>query len=109
MNQIILKGNLTRKPEIKTKGEKVSTNFTLAVNRNYSKDEVDFIFCVAYGKTAETICTYLDKGATILLSGSLQTYEKEGKTNYYISTDRVEFLSKPKKESEDTLDEDLPF
>ena len=51
MNIAILIGRMTRDPELKyTSGGKAYTNFTLAVQK--TKDEAEFIDCVAWEKTA---------------------------------------------------------
>lgn len=56
MNIIILTGRLTRDPELKYgQSGKAYSRITLAVQRKLNKDEVDFINCVGFGKTAEAI------------------------------------------------------
>lgn len=86
MNKCILMGRLVRQPEIKESGETKYLQFTLAVNRKYTKkdDEVtaDFLSCTAFGKTAEFISNYFDKGQQIIVEGRVQnnTYkDEEGK------------------------------
>ena len=50
MNVAILMGRLTRDPELKyTSNGKAYTTFTLAVQK--TKDEAEFIDCVAWEKT----------------------------------------------------------
>ena len=64
MNNIVLIGRMTKDPELKyTSTGKGNTRFTLAVSRN--KDEADFINCVAWEKTGETIAEYFRKGSQI--------------------------------------------
>ena len=75
MNKVVLIGRLTRDPELRFaagSGTAVS-RFTVAVNRQFKRDETDFINCVAFGKTAETISQYLSKGRQIALTGSIRT------------------------------------
>ena len=56
MNLIILTGRTTRDPELKFgQSGKAFCKFTLAVNRVYKKDEVDFINCTAFNKITVTI------------------------------------------------------
>ena len=66
MNKIILLGRLTKDPEIRyTPSGACVAQFTLAVDRPYTKDgsrEADFIPCVTWGKTSETIGNYVHKG-----------------------------------------------
>ena len=83
MNTVVLSGRMTKDPELKyTSGGKANARFTLAVQR--TKDEADFVNCVALEKTAETIVEYFRKGSPILVQGSIRSgsYEKDGKTIY---------------------------
>jgi len=83
MNTVVLSGRMAKDPELKyTSGGKGNVRFTLAVQR--TKDEADFINCIAWEKTAETIAEYFKKGSPILVQGSIRTgsYEKDGRTIY---------------------------
>ena len=86
MNNVILLGRITKDPELKYTGSgKLYCRFTLAVNREFNKEETDFINCVAWDKRAETIEKYLRKGKRILVAGRLMigSYDnKEGKKVY---------------------------
>lgn len=102
MNKVILVGNLARDPDSKvTQTGKARALFTVAVNRPYTDQNgqrgADFISCIAYDRTAETVSKYLSKGRKVGVEGRLRTgsYEKDGKTVYTteIIADRVEFLS----------------
>ena len=79
MNKTILMGRLTKDPEVKYLQDENSTamaRYTLAVDRRYRKDgkaETDFISCVTFGKNAEFVEKYLQKGLKILVSGRIQT------------------------------------
>ena len=72
MNFISIIGTITKKPELKTSGETRYTRFSIAVN-SYSKGEkrVEFFDVVAFGKNAENICKYLEKGYKIPIGGHL--------------------------------------
>lgn len=78
MNKIQLVGRLTRDPELTfTAGSGLAiTKFTLAVNRprfdKNKEQEADFINCVCFGKRAEAIANYVQKGHRFGLSGRLQ-------------------------------------
>lgn len=62
MNTVNLVGRMTKNPEF-TDGDTPRVRFSLAVPRRFSKnDDVDFISCVAFGKTAEFIRQYFEKG-----------------------------------------------
>lgn len=85
MNNITLLGRLTRDPELKyTQSGKAFTKFSIAVTREFNRDEADFINCIAWDKRAETICEYLRKGKRIALQGrlSVRSYEKDGETKW---------------------------
>ena len=85
-NHTILMGHLTRDPEerVTTEGKPV-VRFTVAVNRPRLKDhegeeEVLFMPCVSFGKTAEVAGEYLSKGDPVHLAGRLREnkWEKDG-------------------------------
>ena len=94
MNKVILIGRLTKDPELRfTAGSGMAVSrFTLAVNRQFKKDETDFINCVAFGKTAETISQYLTKGRQIAVTGSIRTgsYDAQDGTKRYTTDVAVE-------------------
>lgn len=80
-NRIVLQGRTTANIETRETSSGASVaNFSLAVDRGFGDDKkTDFIPCVAFGKTAETIIKYVTKGTLILISGSLQTKSWEDK------------------------------
>ena len=83
MNLVTLIGRLTRDPELKySQSGKAFCNFTVAVTREFKRDEADFINCVAWDKRAEAIAEYLRKGRRIAIQGRLNVsnYEKNGET-----------------------------
>lgn len=103
-NLVILTGRLTKDPELKYGASGTAyCKFTLAVNRMKKDDPADFIFCSAFGKTAELIAQYVRKGNQLGIQGRLQqdTYEKDGekiiKTG--VTVDKIEFLESNKTES----------
>ena len=97
MNKILLQGRLTKEPEIRltAKNDKVA-RFTLAVDRDFNREETDFINCVAFKATAAFIESYFGKGDMILLAGRLQMQQytaKDGsnRTAAEVMTDNVWF------------------
>ena len=79
MNLVILSGRMARDPELRyTSGGKAYANFTLAVQK--TRDEAEFIDCIVWEKTAETIAEYFRKGNRILIQGrlSVSNYEQNG-------------------------------
>ena len=79
LNKVLLMGNLTRDPEMRTTPNGLSVcNFGLAVNKkrkdasgNYI-DETTFVDITAFGKTADTIGQYFAKGKPIFVEGELR-------------------------------------
>jgi len=88
----VLIGRLTKDPNLSyAAGTGTAVcRFTLAVTRPFKRDETDFIRCVAFNKTAETIGQYLTKGRQIAIAGRIQTgsYEAQDGTKRY-TTDVV--------------------
>ena len=80
MNKVFLLGNLTRDPELShTQGGSALCKFGIAVNRKWkdknsgdTREEVCFVDCVAWNRTAEIINQYLSKGSMALIQGRLQ-------------------------------------
>jgi single-strand DNA-binding protein len=79
-NRVILMGNLTRDPELRTlpNSETQVCDFALAVNRQWkdaggeAREEVLFIDCAAFGKTGQMIGENLTKGRPIHIEGRLK-------------------------------------
>lgn len=103
LNKVLLIGNLTRDPELKTlpSGSSVAS-FGIATNRVWKnqqgerQEEVQFHNIVVFGKQAETASQYLKKGASAFIEGRLQTRSwdaqdgtKKSKTE--IVAERVQF------------------
>ena len=103
-NKVILMGNLTADPELKTTTGGISvTSFTIAVGRRFvPKDgeaQTDFINVVAWRQLAEFISKYFTKGKQILVCGALQTRnftDKEGNKRYVteVVADEATFAGK---------------
>ena len=74
LNKVILMGRLTKSPDTRTtqSGKFVST-FTLAVDRDFDREKTDFIQCVAWGKTAEFVDKWFQKGQLVAVTGELQS------------------------------------
>lgn len=90
MNLVALLGRTTKDIELRySQSGMAVAKFTLAVNREYVKQgeerQADFISCVAFNKTAETLANYVSKGRQIAIRGKIQTgsYEKNDGTRVY--------------------------
>lgn len=87
-NKVFLMGNLTRDVELRHAqgSNNAIAKFGLAVNRRYrtadgeQREEVTFVDCDAFGRTAEVINQYLRKGRPVFIEGHLRldSWEKDG-------------------------------
>ena len=115
MNTCVLIGRLTRDPDLRyVQSGTAVTRFTLAVDRQFKKDETDFLNCVCFGKTAENIANHLQKGRLVGVEGSIQTgsYEKSDGTKVYttdIIANAVQFLDRPKPQENNDPGDDFQF
>lgn len=77
INKVILIGNAGKDPENKSSNQGLSiTNFSLATQRKVKEEtKVQWHYCVAFGKTADVIATYVVKGSKLYVEGEI-TYEK---------------------------------
>ncbi len=80
VNKAIIVGRMGQKPELKyTPAQTAVTNITIATNetrRDASGNNIDsteWHRVVVFGKTAEFVANYLDKGALIYVEGRIQT------------------------------------
>lgn len=81
LNRATILGNVTRDPETRTttSGQSV-VSFSIATSRRWKdqtsgelKEATEFHNCVAWGKLAQTVGTYLRKGSKVYLEGRIQT------------------------------------
>ena len=100
MNKIILIGNLTRDPELRTTPQGISVcDFTIAVNRRGGQqNETAFFRVTAWSQLGENCAKYLAKGRKVYVSGPLsaRTYQAsrgETRVTLEVTADEVEFLS----------------
>lgn len=90
MNKVMLLGRLVKDTELKQANETTICRFAIAVDREGKKQEgkpeADFISCVAFGKTAESVDKYIhDKGLRLFVEGLWRTgsyKNNDGKTVY---------------------------
>lgn len=106
-NRAIIIGRLTKDPELKQTTSGVSVcSFSVAVDRKYNREEVDFLECVAWQKTAEFLWRYFHKGSPIGIEGSIQTRKYEDRngsqrTAVEIVADNVFFVGAKEKPTAD--------
>ncbi len=79
-NKVIIAGNLTRDPELRTVGSGTACcQMSMAINRtwfdkpsNSKKEETTFVEVTLWGKQAENAGEYLQKGSSVLVEGRLK-------------------------------------
>lgn len=105
-NQVILMGNLTRDPELRTTPNGATVcSFSLALNRSYKnadgawQEATDYIDVVAWGPLGERVAQYLTKGRPALVNGRLQSrsWEQDGqkRSKVEVVAQDVTFLGGP--------------
>ena len=112
MNKVIIKGRLTATPELKTTSTDIYvTDFSVAVNRRFNKEQTDFINCQAWRQTAEFISKYFEKGQELLVVGELhiEKWDKDGETRYStrVVVDEVDFCGNKSENKTHTTDDDV--
>ncbi len=88
LNVVALVGRLTRESELRyTQGGAAIARFSLAVNRRKRtgdkwEDEVSYFDCVLFGKSAENMNQYLEKGRQVSIIGELRQnrWEQDGQS-----------------------------
>jgi single-strand DNA-binding protein len=123
LNKVILSGRLTKDSELKftpSTGSAVA-NFTMAVDTGFGdKKETSFLNVVVWGKAAEAVANYTQKGSKVLVQGRISTrsYDAKDGTKKYITEiiadnyGGVEFLDSKKSidiPADLTPEEDSPF
>ncbi|MDA3793267.1 MAG: single-stranded DNA-binding protein [Elusimicrobia bacterium] len=105
-NLVVIMGNLTRKPELRsTQGGRSVTTLSVAVNRVYKDkntgekvENTDFIDVSVWGRQAETCEKYLSKGSGVYVEGrlNLRRWESQNgdpRSKLEVVARNVQFLS----------------
>lgn len=100
-NLTILTGRITKDLELKQGGQTQVTNFSMAVDNPFKKDDTSFFDIVAFGKTAQLLNNYCGKGSKILIEGNLKQDRFEDKNGnnrsvVRVIANRIEFLETKK-------------
>ena len=110
MNKLMIIGNVTREPEMRTSttGRQVC-NFTVAVNRRKANPDgtrdADFFRVSAWEPLAENCQKYLTKGKKVCVIGSVGVHvynnaKGEAAANMEVKADEVEFVSPRQEQTE---------
>ena len=105
LNKVLQIGNLTRDPEVRyTPRGMAVCDISLAINSKRkteggeTKEEVTFVDCTAWGKTAELLGQYCKKGSSLFIEGRLTTESWEDKqtgqkrSKMKVTVENVQFL-----------------
>ena len=108
LNKVFLMGNLTRDPVLRyLPSQTAVTEFGIAMNRKWKspqgedKEEVCFVDCSAFAKTAEMINQYFTKGKPIFVEGRLHYDSWEDKngggkrSRLKVVVDNFQFIGAP--------------
>ena len=105
-NKVTLVGRISTDLELRYTGSnKAYCRFNLAVNR--MNEGTDFIPVTVWGKPAENLVSYQNKGSLILVDGSISMNnytDKDGnnRTSFEVMTSNVQFLGNKKTKDEMT-------
>jgi single-strand DNA-binding protein len=107
-NKVLLMGNLTRDPQLRyTPNKQAVCDFGLAINRKWKgtdgqmHEEVCFVDCTAWGRTAENLSKYVSKGRPLFIEGRLHFSSWDGpdgkkRSKLDVVIDRFEFIDSGK-------------
>lgn len=127
-NSVTLVGNAVRDPELRyTPGGAAVCDLSIAVNRKWKdkktgsdREEVSFIDCVFWARTAEIVAKYVEKGNPILVHGELiqeRWDDPKGggkRSRLKVQVRQVQFLGGKKgpveqEEQPQEVSDDIPF
>lgn len=105
INRVIISGNLTRDPELRSTASGLPVlGFGVAVNdrrKNQQtgewEDYPNFIDCTMFGARADSLSRYLSKGTKVSIEGKLRwsQWERDGqkRSKIEVIVDELEFMS----------------
>ena len=90
MQKTMAIGNIGNALELRQTSGGSVLNFSIAVNEKFKKktgeqvERTEWINCTCFGKSAELINQYCQKGSKLYIEGKMQTdsYEKDGQKHY---------------------------
>ena len=122
VNKLFLMGNTAKAPETKTfdNGD-IKATFSLATSDQWSdkqgnkKEKTVWHNCVTYRRLAEIAVEFIKKGSLVWIEGRQMhdSYEKDGKTQYYSYVEVLKLLVLDKRDNsvvaESHGDDSIPF
>ena len=122
INRVMLSGNLTRSPELKTTpGGMAVLQMGIAVNgrRKNSQtgqweDVPNYFDLTMFGNRAQAVSQYLDKGTKVMVDGELrwrswQDQNGQNRSKVEVIVNEIEFARAAQPRHDRFATEDLPF
>jgi len=115
-NKVFLMGNLTRDPKLSyLPSQTAVVDFGLAVNRKWKskdgeeKNEVLFVDCQGFGRTAENINKFLHKGDPLFVEGRLKfeswtAQDGTKRSKHKVTVESFQFLGKSEQSTTNTAE-----
>ena len=112
VNKVIMIGNLTRDPQLSyLPSQTPVVEFGLATNRRWTaqdgsqREDTCFIDCRCYGKSAETLNKYVNKGQQLYIEGRLQldtwtSQEGQRRSKHRVFVESFQFLGGPPRDGQ---------
>ncbi len=105
INRVVISGNLTSSPDLKTTQSGTSVlRLGVAVNERVRQadgswgDRANFVDCVVFGNRADALAKFLSKGAKVAIEGHLRysSWEKDGqrRSKLEVIVDELEMMQR---------------
>ena len=123
VNKVILVGNLGQKPEMRyTATQSAVANLSIATTESWKdkesgemRDKTEWHRVVYFGKLAEIVEKYLDKGSSVNIEGKLQTRKWQDKsgadrwTTEIVGNELTMLGSRPSNNAQAQTESEAPF
>ena len=123
VNKVILVGNLGQKPEMRyTATQAAVANISIATTESWKdkesgemRDKTEWHRVVYFGKLAEIVEKYLDKGSSVYIEGKLQTRKWQDKsgadrwTTEIVGNELTMLGSRPSNNAQAQTESEAPF
>lgn len=91
---------------------RLKISISLAVQRDYNHNDVDYIDCVAWGRLADTINTYCRKGDKIAINGNIRqdnytSSSGDRKYKLYVYINHMDFCGHNHNITQDNIDNNI--
>lgn len=120
LNKMLFAGNLTRDPQLSyTPNQTAVVDFGMASNRKWKgqdgqeHEEACFVDCRMFGKRAEVIANYLDKGSPLFVEGRLtfdswEAQDGSKRSKHRITVENFQFIGGKEGASTAKQTSDMP-